>query len=324
MKDNVLPPAPQTPTRLVVLDMARGLAMIAMTIFHFSWDLEFFGYAPPNMTSDLGWKLFARSIATSFLLIAGMSFMLAHINGVRWQSFWRRFAMVAGAAILISLSTYFTTPGRFVFFGILHQIAAASLIALLLVRLPAFAILLIGFAVVALPFFFRAELFLEPYFWWTGLAPYDPPSNDYVPVFPWTGIVLVGMAIAKFAMHSGLLDKLSSIPTDGSKPGRLLSFLGRHSLIYYLVHQPVMMAALYGLTLIVPPAPIDQAALFTLQCTKSCEAEWEKPFCERFCACVKGDLESQGIFQEVLAGKRGVSNDLKVLEITSACTVTAQ
>ncbi len=310
--------------RIALLDVARGVALIAMTIFHFSWDLEFFGYAPPGMTSEFGWKLFARTIAASFLMIAGMSLMLAHNGGIRWPAFRRRFAMVAGAAALISAATFFATPERFVFFGILHQIAAASLIALLFVRFPAVVIFAAGIAFLALPFLFRNDLFSAPYFWWSGLAPYDPPSNDYVPVFPWTGFLLVGMAFAKLAFQSGLAARLSTVKAAASQPGRFLSFLGNHSLIYYLLHQPIMMAALYGLTLIAPPAPIDKATLFIPQCVTGCERERDKSFCERFCGCVREGLEKQSVFQEVLDGKRDVTSDPVILEITSVCTGAAE
>jgi uncharacterized membrane protein len=321
MQNQVAAPAAKTPIgRIALLDVARGIAMIAMTIFHFSWDLEFFGYAPLGMTSQFGWKLFARTIAASFLLIAGISLMFAHIDGVRWRAFWRRFAMVAGAALIISTATYYTTPERFVFFGILHQIAAACLIALLFMRLPALSILGFGIAVLALPFYFRNELFLEPYFWWSGLAPYDPPSNDYVPVFPWTGFVLLGMAIAKFGVQSGLALKLSTVKANQGPFGRALSVLGNYSLIYYLLHQPAMIALLYGLTFVFPPAPIDKAALFIPQCTLSCQSERDAAFCERFCSCVRTEFEKQAIFSQVLDGKRDMNSDPIVLDIASVCT----
>jgi uncharacterized membrane protein len=315
---------PTSKQRIALLDLARGVAMVAMTIFHFSWDLEFYGYAHQGMTSELGWKLFARSIAASFLLIVGISFMIAHKDGVRWPSFWRRLAMVGSAAALISVATYFTTPDRFVFFGILHQIAAASLIALLFARLPAALIVSAGIAFIALPYVFRNDIFLAPYFWWAGLAPYDPPSNDYVPVFPWTGFVLVGMALGKISVQTGIVEPLSKIRLDNRSPGKILSFLGQHSLIYYLVHQPIMMGALYLVTLIAPPPAIDKTTLFIPQCVVGCESEREKAFCERFCGCVRLEMEKQSIFQEVLAGKRNVSSDPIVLDIAAVCTGDAE
>ena len=111
------------------LDALRGVALIAMTTFHFSWDLEFFGYAPAGLTSQPLFKWYARGIAFSFLVIAGFSFALAHRNGINSRTFIKRLAQIGGAALLISIVTWYTTPDRFVFFGILHQIAAAALIS---------------------------------------------------------------------------------------------------------------------------------------------------------------------------------------------------
>src|SRR5690349_4055324 len=88
-------------TRIAVLDLARGIALVAMASYHFTWDLEFFGYVDPGLTAVGGWKLYARCIASTFLFLVGVSLFLAHGNGIRWPAFWRRFAMVAGAALAI-------------------------------------------------------------------------------------------------------------------------------------------------------------------------------------------------------------------------------
>ena len=129
MKDRDSSPAISVPSRrLDRLDLLRGVALVAMTTFHFSWDLEFFGYAPAGLTSQPLFKWYARVIAFSFLVIAGISFALAHRNGINSRTFIKRLAQIGGAALLISIVTWYTTPDRFVFFGILHQIAAAALI----------------------------------------------------------------------------------------------------------------------------------------------------------------------------------------------------
>ena len=124
-----------------------------MAIYHFTWDLEFFGYLEPGLTAHGGWKLFARCIASSFLFLVGVSLFLAHGRGIRWRGFLIRFAMVAGAALAISVVTYFAVPGAFIFFGILHEIALASLLGLAFLRLPALVTLIVAAAVIAAPFY---------------------------------------------------------------------------------------------------------------------------------------------------------------------------
>ena len=88
--------------RITAIDIGRGVALVAMAIYHFTWDLEFFGYVERGLTAVGGWKMFARCIASSFLVLVGISLFLAHRNGVRWPSFWRRWQMVAAAALALS------------------------------------------------------------------------------------------------------------------------------------------------------------------------------------------------------------------------------
>ncbi len=306
--------------RIPALDVARGLALIAMTTFHFSWDLEFFGYAEPGMTSAFAWKWYAHGIAFTFLTLAGISFALAHGNGIRRHAFVRRLLQIGAAAAVISLATWIATPNAFVFFGILHQIALASVIALLFVRMPAFLILIAAAVFLALPTLFRSAVFDAPLFWWTGLAETLPRSNDYVPVFPWTGAVLLGLSIGKFVLDSGASTKLGAITNAERQPAHLLSFLGRHSLAYYLIHQPVLFGLLYVTSHIAPP---DRSAAYMQACVKSCVPTSTELFCRSFCGCVQQTLESKGIFAEVLDGKRDVASDPEILETASLCTAKA-
>lgn len=88
--DAIPAPGSRTVSRIDTIDLARGLALVAMAIYHFAWDLEFFGYAEPGLTALPGWKLFARSIASSFLFLVGVSLVLAHGRGIRWKGFWRQ------------------------------------------------------------------------------------------------------------------------------------------------------------------------------------------------------------------------------------------
>ncbi|TGR73602.1 DUF1624 domain-containing protein, partial [Mesorhizobium sp. M2D.F.Ca.ET.223.01.1.1] len=109
--------------RIAAFDILRGVALIAMASYHFTWDLENFGYTAPALTAFGWWKFYARCIASTFLFLVGVSLFLAHGRKIRWPGFWKRLAMVAVAAAAISAVTYFVTPDGFIFFGILHEIA---------------------------------------------------------------------------------------------------------------------------------------------------------------------------------------------------------
>ncbi len=308
--------------RLDVIDLARGVALAAMAIYHFAWDLEFFGYAPPGMTAEGGWKLFARCIASSFLFLVGVSLWLAHARGVRWRPFGKRLAMVAAAAAAISLATWLAVPGGFIFFGILHQIALASLLGLAFLRLPAWATLGIAVLVAAAPYFLRSDFFDHPALWWVGLSSANPRSNDYVPLFPWFSAVLTGIAAARIAEAAGLFVRLGTISLSGwSRP---LRWAGRHSLAVYLVHQPVLIGALWLFAQVAPAGEAQRETQFTRACAVQCEATHDAAFCGHYCLCVLGDLSAEGLFDQVYAGTQDAQATARLHEIVSACTFEAE
>ena len=228
-----LPPAP----RLVVLDLARTAAVIGMVIFHFTFDLAMFGHIAPETLYQPFWYYFARMVAGSFLFLSGFSLWIAHRHGIRWPAFWRRFAKVAGAAVLVSVASIWVTPGGLIYFGILHALAAASLIGLLVLRLPAAVTLAIAAAVFVLPRIAIGPQFDGVWLLWLGLADSRPQMADYVPLLPWLAPCLAGVAVAKLA--EGALPRLARRP---SPVLTALGFPGRHSLIIYLAHQPIMIA----------------------------------------------------------------------------------
>src|SRR5688572_20187958 len=84
--------------RMVLLDALRGLALVAMALYHFVWDLEFFGYVAAGTAGTGGWRMFARLIASSFLFLAGYSLVLGQFPKLRPRAFIIRFAKIAGAA----------------------------------------------------------------------------------------------------------------------------------------------------------------------------------------------------------------------------------
>ena len=101
-----------------------------MVVYHTAWDLSFLGLIDTNVIGSPGWSLFARSIAASFLTLVGVGLVLAHGGGMRWRPFFRRLGTIAGAALAITLATRVVFPETYVTFGILHCIAAASVLAL--------------------------------------------------------------------------------------------------------------------------------------------------------------------------------------------------
>ena len=236
---------PVATQRLALIDLARGIALIAMTVFHFCWDLEMFGLVRPGFMAQPEAIWSARIIASSFLFLVGFSLYLAHGKQLRMRPFLKRLAMVGGAAAIISIATWFLTPDAFIFFGILHCIAVSSVIALAFLRAPWWLTGLVGLFIVTMRSSLQTPALDAAWWWWSGLSQYIPRSNDYVPLFPFLGMVLIGVAAAKLAQSTGFTATLAK-PQLQIALARLLRFLGRNSLVYYLLHQPVMIALLYA------------------------------------------------------------------------------
>src|SRR5690606_39495359 len=116
-------------------------------------------------------------------------------------------------------------PAGLIFFGILSQLALASVLGLMFLRLPAVFTALVAILVVIAPFYLRSPFFDHPALWWIGLSGTPPRSNDYVPVFPWFGAVLAGIVVTKLAAASGLLARLADVSVG--RPARPLVFIGR-------------------------------------------------------------------------------------------------
>lgn len=236
--------------RVAAVDMARGTALAAMVIYHFSWDLSFFGLADLAVTSAPGWIVFARLIAGSFLVLVGVSLFLSSRGGINWPNYFRRLAQIVAAAAAITAATWFAFPATYIFFGILHAIALVSVLALAFLRLPAVLMLTAAALAFAMPSLASGPLFDRPWLLWTGLGTVFPPSNDYVPLFPWFGATLAGLALAQIAGRAGLWERLAGWRPDTAL-ARLASFAGRHSLIIYLAHQPLLLALLGGVAWVV-------------------------------------------------------------------------
>jgi uncharacterized membrane protein len=237
------PPPIRPSARIDALDLARAAALGAMVLFHVVFDLELFGLVSPGMTMQPGWRWLAYLTAGSFLFLAGASLWLAHGAGIGWRGFWRRLAMIGAAALAITAGTAIAMPDRFIFFGILHAIAAASLLGLLCLRLPVLVLVIGGIAVLTLPQLARFAALDAPWFWWTGLQTTGLRSVDYVPLFPWFAPFLFGLAAAKLMARAGIWARLARW-----KAPRALAPLiraGQHSLILYLAHQPVLIALIW-------------------------------------------------------------------------------
>lgn len=303
--------------RIAIIDIARALAIVAMAIYHFTWDLEHFSYLPEGLTGQGGWRIFARCIASSFLFLVGFSLVLAHGRAIRWRKFLVRLAQISAGALAVTVATLFATPNSFVFFGILHHIALASLLGLAFLRLPAVVTGLCGVLVVAAPVFVGLPCFDSRWLAWIGwFSDTMPLSNDLVPIFPFFGAVLIGIAAGRLAVDRGFLAVMRGW-NDRLAKLQPLEFAGRHALIIYLVHQPLLYGLVALATLVAPP---DRDAIFLGDCTRACLASQDAAFCADYCGCAERRLKEEDLFDLLMKNDAGPGDMTRIRQITIACS----
>ena len=306
--------------RIVAVDALRGLAIGAMILYHFAWDLSYFGFTSVDVAGDLWWTAFARVIASTFVGLVGVSLALATRHGLRRRSYLWRLALIIGAALLVTFGTWWALPQSFVFFGILHLIAFASLAALPFLLLPSPILLLIGIAIFSLPIFFTHEIFNYPLLWWIGLSAGAPIETiDYVPVFPWFAMTLFGIVAGRL---------LIGAPRDnwfvGWLPsgifGRLVVLAGRWSLVIYLVHQLLLFGLLSLVVRLLPIDPAIQAENFASTCVTACRAAARAPqVCENSCSCVLTGLQDAGLLSAAHSGRMSAEENNRRLTLVKQC-----
>lgn len=223
--------------RLLRLDALRGLAIVWMAIFHFSFDLNHFGFIHADFYRDPFWTGQRTAIVSLFLLCAGAGQAVAMAQRQSWPRFWRRWAQVAGCALLVSAGSWLMFPKSFISFGVLHGMAVMLLILRLAgPRLSVLLALALGLVAMLLPLGLQHPAFDSRWLNWLGLVTHKPITEDYVPVLPWLGVMLWGFALIRWRpelLHGALPQLLHP-----------LALLGRWSLSFYMLHQPVLIGLL--------------------------------------------------------------------------------
>lgn len=238
--------------RLDRIDQLRAVAMLWMTAFHFCFDLNHFGFIQENFYRDPFWTLQRTAIVSLFLFTAGLSQAMASANGQDWSRFWRRWLQIAAAALLVSAGSWLMFPRSFIYFGVLHGVAVMLVVARLTVGWGGW-LWPLGAVAVSAPWWAPlihqhwADLaFLNSPGWNAlGLISRKPVTEDYVPVLPWLGAVWWGVAAGQWLLKQGAEGFLLRPPSIGWT-GRSMATLGRWSLSYYLLHQPIMIGLLAG------------------------------------------------------------------------------
>ena len=216
--------------RILELDVLRGIAVILMVMFHFGFDLAEFGYASYQTTVDMQWKVFRAIILSMFLIAVGMSAYAAYSEGINLKKLFKNLAKLTLVSVVISIGSYVAFPHAWIYFGVIHFIVIALPLSLLFLHKPYIALVL-G---IAIPLSYVLGAFhLDALHHWSVEHLHIPSFTvDVVSFTPWFGLVLIGV----FLMNKNLF----GFRLKANALTQKFSFLGRHSLVIYLVHQPIL------------------------------------------------------------------------------------
>jgi len=231
--------------RFLEIDFFRGIAIILMIIFNYSFALSYLNIYSFN-GGFLYWYVFPRIIGGTFIFIAGLSLTLMYNQiknkGQVHKKFFSRGLRIFGYGILITIITFLTFPQAFVIFGILHFIGISIILGSFFLKFKKLNLFL-GLLIIASGFFLQNFRFDFNWFLWLGFIPNDFYTFDYFPILPWFGVTLIGIFFGNLLYKNGKRNfKVRDISNNYLI--NFLSFLGRKSLTIYLIHQPLLILIL--------------------------------------------------------------------------------
>ena len=232
--------------RVGILDDIRGLCVVLMVGYHALYDLvDIFGLDVPMFR--WGVTSFARTlVAATFMFIAGITCRFSRSN-------WKRGGLTLLAALALTVGTLLVRPSQQIWFGILHFMGSAMLLFALLdpllsrvptglgVGLCAGLFLLfygVEWGVLGFPGLWEIALPQRLYtIGWLFPLGFCAPgffSADYYPLLPWIFVFLAGSYV-------GIPLRDSRAPSwCYPTRSRALTWVGRHAILIYLLHQPIL------------------------------------------------------------------------------------
>jgi uncharacterized membrane protein len=212
--------------RVWEIDFLRGIAVIMMIVFHALYNLNYFDIVDANPYQGF-WLVFGRVTALIFIFLVGVSLTLSKRK--KFKEFAERGVFIFGLGLMITAVTLLAKAP--ILFGILHFIGVAVVVGYFFRRAKPKILILLGAVTIATGLVVKNTI---PWLIW--LAPTPHYAFDYFPVLPWLGVVLLGLVFGK-----SIKLEIKECPEWTG----FVQWLGRHSLVIYMVHQPVLIAVIY-------------------------------------------------------------------------------
>lgn len=217
-------------TRIWEIDFLRGIAIILMTTFHIIFDLSDIYGLPINYRGGVIFYI-GRTSAILFMLIAGVSCSFSKSN-------FKRGVKIFIIAMIITLVTQLYDASLGIKFGILHFFGISMMLSPLFIKLNKYWLLFIGTLALIAGALMSGVIVQSQFLFPIGLISSTFSSADYYPLFPWLGVFIYGIALGKILYHErNSLFKFSL-------KNNIVSFAGKHSLLIYVVHQPLILLIL--------------------------------------------------------------------------------
>ncbi|MBS3748216.1 MAG: DUF1624 domain-containing protein [Candidatus Thermoplasmatota archaeon] len=230
--------------RLWEIDFLRGIAIILMISFHFIYDLNHYTIIYYKLWTG-PFAIAASITASIFVILVGISLTISYNKRKKkifrfqiYKRFVKRGLKLVGLGLIITLVSWIIIPERFVIFGILHCIGVCIILSIPFLRFIKLNLIL-GNMIIISGLLLRLMTFDFQYLIPFGFLPPNYFTIDYFPLLPWFGVVLLGIAFGHFLYPDG---KRRFHFRDRSSLGlsEKICFIGRHSLLIYFAHQPVL------------------------------------------------------------------------------------
>jgi uncharacterized membrane protein len=194
---------------------------------------------------------FARTTATTFIFLVGVSLSVSFSRTKKihqdrnklFMKYFRRGLKVFSWGLIITLVTWIFLREGFIIFGILHLIGISIILAYPFLKLLYWN-LLIGLFCIFLGAYLKCFVFNFYWLSWLGFRPAQFYSVDYFPLLPWFGVVLIGIFFGNL-LYSDCSRRFQLIDFSSFSGIKVFCFLGKHSLLIYLLHQPLIIAVLF-------------------------------------------------------------------------------
>jgi uncharacterized membrane protein len=235
-----------THKRFWEIDLVRTVAVIIMIVFDVLYVLNYLDIqntGVPGPYRGFWWWISIVNV-TVFVFLAGVSLTISHSRSKRISSFMLRGLKIFGWGMLITLLTWIIAPGEYVRFGILHFFGITFILAPFFLRFR-YINLILGAALMAIGIYLLEQGIFVNFPWLLWLMPYRFSTMDYWPLLPWFGLFLVGMFGGKMLYPQG--NRRFDIPDFSHPVASALTFPGRHPLVMYIAHWPILIGIMFAL-----------------------------------------------------------------------------